>query len=338
MEETLGKRIVSHRKRLGLTQDQLAERLGVTAQAVSKWENDLSCPDITTLPKLAEIFGTSTDALLGIVKDEPIHEATVVTDTESDENIHIKNGNWEFEYKSSRTGALYLAALVLLIGGLYLASSLLQLEIGLWDIIWPSALLIFGLHGIYPKFSFVALGALIFGGFTLVNQFIPMNIQLDSGVIVAVVILLIGCSLLMDALKKPEKPIISFKNGSTKHTHPMKNEYQIRENSFQFDGAFGHQEQLVTMEFLNAGMINTAFGDYEINLSGVSQVSPNCRLEANVSFGNLTLYVPSKFEVRPSGETAFANMEIDGHPDAVPAGTILLNANISFGAVTVEYI
>ena len=39
MEETLGKRIVFHRKRLGLTQDALAELMGVIAQAVSKWEN-----------------------------------------------------------------------------------------------------------------------------------------------------------------------------------------------------------------------------------------------------------------------------------------------------------
>ncbi len=42
MEETLGKRIAAHRKRLGLTQDRLAELLGVTAQAVSKWENEVS--------------------------------------------------------------------------------------------------------------------------------------------------------------------------------------------------------------------------------------------------------------------------------------------------------
>ena len=66
MEETLGKRIVAHRKRLGLTQDRLAELLGVTAQAVSKWENDQYCPDITMLPKLAQTFGVSVDELLGM--------------------------------------------------------------------------------------------------------------------------------------------------------------------------------------------------------------------------------------------------------------------------------
>ena len=76
MEETLGKRIVFHRKRLGLTQDALAELMGVTAQAVSKWENDQSCPDIGALPKLAEIFGISTDELLGVERKE-VHPAAV---------------------------------------------------------------------------------------------------------------------------------------------------------------------------------------------------------------------------------------------------------------------
>ena len=56
MEETMGKRIAACRKQLGLTQDALAEQLGVTAQAVSKWENDQSCPDITMIPKLAKLF------------------------------------------------------------------------------------------------------------------------------------------------------------------------------------------------------------------------------------------------------------------------------------------
>ena len=76
---TFGKRIVAQRKRLGLTQDRLAELLGITAQAVSKWENDQSCPDITMLPKLAEVFGISTDDLLGLEKKQ-ILLAEVVTE------------------------------------------------------------------------------------------------------------------------------------------------------------------------------------------------------------------------------------------------------------------
>ena len=62
---TLGETIRTLRKNAGLSQEALAEKLGVSRQAVSKWENDLSCPDITLLPQLARLFGVTTDELLG---------------------------------------------------------------------------------------------------------------------------------------------------------------------------------------------------------------------------------------------------------------------------------
>ncbi len=64
MEATLGKRIAALRRDKGLKQDDLAQQLGVTPQAVSKWENDQTCPDITLLPQLAQILGVSVDELL----------------------------------------------------------------------------------------------------------------------------------------------------------------------------------------------------------------------------------------------------------------------------------
>ena len=62
--ETLGMRISQYRKQRRFTQSEFAELLGVTPQAVSKWENDLSCPDITLLPDIADIFGITVDELL----------------------------------------------------------------------------------------------------------------------------------------------------------------------------------------------------------------------------------------------------------------------------------
>lgn len=62
--ETLGSRIARLRKRKEITQDQLAEYMGISAQAVSKWENDITCPDITALPKLADHFNVTVDELL----------------------------------------------------------------------------------------------------------------------------------------------------------------------------------------------------------------------------------------------------------------------------------
>lgn len=61
---TIGESIRYHRKRLGLTQAQLAERLNVTAQAVSKWENDTGLPDISMAVPLARALSTTTDELL----------------------------------------------------------------------------------------------------------------------------------------------------------------------------------------------------------------------------------------------------------------------------------
>lgn len=64
MNETIGNRIAKFRKARGMTQEDLAEKLGVSSQAVSKWENDVSCPDIGLLPKLAATLGVTTDELL----------------------------------------------------------------------------------------------------------------------------------------------------------------------------------------------------------------------------------------------------------------------------------
>lgn len=62
---TMGNRIAQKRKERGMTQESLAKQLDVTNQAVSKWESDQCCPDITLLPRLAEIFGITIDELFG---------------------------------------------------------------------------------------------------------------------------------------------------------------------------------------------------------------------------------------------------------------------------------
>lgn len=61
----LGKRIASFRKRVGLTQEELAEKLNITGQAVSKWENEISFPDVTLLPEIASVLNTTMEKLFG---------------------------------------------------------------------------------------------------------------------------------------------------------------------------------------------------------------------------------------------------------------------------------
>lgn len=62
---SFGTQIVYYRKQNALTQEALAQHLGVTNQAVSKWESDQCFPDVTLLPKLANLFGISIDELFG---------------------------------------------------------------------------------------------------------------------------------------------------------------------------------------------------------------------------------------------------------------------------------
>ena len=63
-KKTLGMMISSLRREKGMTQLELAEKMGVTDKAVSKWERDLSYPDLNSIPKLAEIFGVSVEDLM----------------------------------------------------------------------------------------------------------------------------------------------------------------------------------------------------------------------------------------------------------------------------------
>ena len=63
-KQTLGQKISELRKKKNMTQLELANKLNITDKAVSKWERDISCPDINTFPKLAEILEVSVDELL----------------------------------------------------------------------------------------------------------------------------------------------------------------------------------------------------------------------------------------------------------------------------------
>ena len=85
---TIGKRIAQLRKEKGLTQEELSQMMEVSAQAVSKWENDQTCPDISLLPKLAQILGVSVDVLLSGEQEPP---TPVVQILPEDQRKNIKD-------------------------------------------------------------------------------------------------------------------------------------------------------------------------------------------------------------------------------------------------------
>ena len=69
----IGNKIKNLRNKAGLTQEQLAARLGISAQSVSKWENAVTMPDITLLPTLAGELGVTIDELFDLTAEQKLH-------------------------------------------------------------------------------------------------------------------------------------------------------------------------------------------------------------------------------------------------------------------------
>lgn len=97
MNETIGSRIFQYRKERGMTQEELASMLGVSAQAVSKWENDASCPDIALLPQLCSVLGITADELLtgrtNTVKMLPVSECKSLDELTLRVYVNSTDGN-----------------------------------------------------------------------------------------------------------------------------------------------------------------------------------------------------------------------------------------------------
>lgn len=339
MEQTIGKRIAACRRSLGLTQDQLAEKLGVTAQAVSKWENDQSCPDISMLPRLAEIFGVTTDELLGREsgREDRVYEAEVVG--QGDCEAEDSKGRWEFRWENGRWGTLSMAVFVLLVGGLLLAANLLRWEVTFWDVLWPCGMLVFGLFALIRRFTFLHLGFTLFGGYFLLSNLHIMPFAMGWKLALPVCLVLFGVSLLVDAFRRPKRGKVHFVHkGPAGPKGAPNTECNIDGDRFDCNVAFGDKNFTIDMEELAQGSVSLSFGDCDLDLSGVQSVAADCSIDANCSFGDLTILVPRRFLVKPTTSTAFANVELSGHPDPNPEGTISLEANCSFGEISIRYV
>ncbi len=336
MEQTLGKRIVAHRKRLGLTQDALAEKLGITAQAVSKWENDLSCPDISMLPKLAEIFGITTDELLGKTATAKVCQGEVVDDHAHGLHVEHEDGKWEFHWDGGLRGRLFFPLWVLLLGLLLLVDNMWNLGVGFWGLAWPSWLLMMGLFS-FKWFSLTGLGFTLVGAYFLAEHLGIMPFALTGEVIWPALVILFGLSLLVDALRKPKKPRFSVtKRGS--NSNKTKCDCRSTGTGFVCDLSFGENTYCVELPVLSRGEANCSFGNLVVDLSGCAAVAEDCYIDANCSFGELVLLVPRHFVVIADNNTAFATVNFKGQPDSTPAGVIRLEANASFGEIQVKYI
>jgi len=326
MEQTMGKRIMLHRKALGLTQEQLAEKLGVTAQAVSKWENVQSCPDIYLLPKLAELFDTSTDELLG-------HSQVFTAESVEEE----KGGGWEFHWDGGRRGAFGFAIFVLLVGALLFASRFFGWDAGFWSIVWPSALLVGALFTMSRSFHFTNVVCAVLGAYFLVSNLGVFDLSFSKSLIFPVLILIFGLSLLLDALRKPKKGRFRIdKKGDI--SHKGRRHFVQEGEYFDCDMSFGENSHRITLPRLSGGRAKVSFGEMTVDLSGCSEIADGCTLEVGASFASLVLKVPRAYSVNCAAGTSFGEVSTYGSPDEQIRGTITLTGGISFGELEIHYL
>ena len=335
MDQTLGKRIAQNRKKMGLTQEQLAEKLSVTAQAVSKWENDLSCPDINMLPRLAELFDTTTDALLG---RETVYEAEVIGNAVPQrEESEAEKGGWEFHWDGGRKGTLVFAIYVLLVGGLLFTARYLNWDVGFWGIVWPSAMLVSGLYAMVKTPCFTNVICALLGGYLLIDNLGVFDISLDKGLIFPALILVFGISLLMDGLRKPKgKRFHIHKKGDMSHS--TRKHFRQEGESFNCGIRFGEVSHSITLPRLRDGEASVSFGEMTLDLTGCGEITERCQVDVRVSFGELNLKVPRRYRVECAAGTAFGDISTYGHCDENTKATITLIGNVSFGELEIYYV
>ena len=324
MEETLGKRIAKNRKRLGLTQDRLAELLGVTAQAVSKWENDQSCPDISTLPKLAEIFGITTDELLG-------KQRTV--EAQVDEDPAEEDPSIEVSLDSGRRSTLALALWLLISGAAAFLVSIRRGGIPVWTVLWTSALLTSGLFGLYPQFSPFRLGCALAGGYFLAGTCFSL-----PGIGWPVVLIVLGLLLLLRVFQKQQKHSFTIHPKNMIHVKGKTSDFHMSGEHFDCCSSFGERRNRVDLPLLRSGCAKCSFGELTVDLSGCREIAEDAQVDIECSFGELNLLVPSHCRVVNKVSTSFGDFKVEGQPDPDADCTLLVSGSVSFGEGNIRFI
>ena len=340
MEQTIGTRIKTLRKSRGMTQDQLAEQVGVSAQAVSKWENDISSPDISLLPRLAEVFQVTTDSLLGVPEKTEIVPAPPkqsgfymnIGDDEEEEPDEEKNG-FTFHFDVGGKDLPWFATAVLLFAvGLLLNRTLLAPlgEAGVWDLMWPSAMLALGLSSLWDRISLWSVGMTGFGGYyLLVNMHILGRWNtLSWKIVVPVLLVFWALSMFIDHFTGRRFGV---------HRGHQASNYLADDGEIHYDGAFGTENVTVTEPVFRGGDIDISFGNYTLDLTACGTVESGSELRVDVSFGSVTLKLPKHWKVQERSDRSFASVSTHGEPAPDADQLLVVESDLSFGSLDIRW-
>ncbi len=334
-DKTMGERIAFLRRKNSMTQEELAEKLGVSAQAVSKWENNVCCPDIALLPKIAALFEVSTDMLLGA--DTLKAEEVKTTETAKAESEHTKH-RFKRHRRSNIRWQLPWIAFVLMLGSSLLWNALAELGLGFWEICLVDGIIAVGIGALLSRVTPFSLGLFALG---IVYHLVKFDViewaDKYNSLIFPALIILFGLSL-------QYRQFFPKKRHVTVNVHGIdvgkKTEFRASEEGGILDYSLRFSDNRYTYngEELCGGDINVSFGDAVIDLTQCKTVAEGAKLYANVSFGEATLIVPKHIRIINNDRgTYFASgTETSGSPDS-DAKPLLLETSVSFGSFVINY-
>ena len=343
-ENTIGKRIQALRKERGMTQKQLADAVGVTPQAVSKWETDESCPDITALPLLAGTLGVSVDTLLSGAESAsgPVLEGVVRDADEAASSKKEKPYTWV--WNAGKVSGIIFGVFILLAGVLLILTKTKPEwfgEIGFWDIIWPSAIIFVGLAGCVSRdISGFSLGIVAVG-----VLFLLKNLGVIEGsvwpIAIAIVLILVGVTTILRQFFKKNKKMKVTRDGKVVYGDgregKFRSDYNEEGGYVKYNGSFGDDYITCGSDVFTGGEINTSFGDFDIDLKDVREFTDGAELKATVSFGDLTVHLPKTVRVDLDAAGSFSGKGVKGGPAADAPYVLRVKAAASFGNFSIEY-
>ena len=335
-KETMGKRISDLRKNKGMTQEQLAQQVGVTAQAVSKWENDLSCPDISILPQLAEALGVTTDELLGRAPLQTMKD-------EAKEGKAKDRAPYTVKVRLNRVERVAFAILLMGIGVVFLLNTFHVIQLGtgitFWSVVWPFLVACVGVMACHSEINPFSIGLFLFGVYMLLFNLgiIPEQYRLSWSLIWPVALILIGLTILIHFLwpnlkKKDDRRIFEVE----KEGDPIFD--CTDEGGFiHIDAAFSSQtKRVLAGNRFTGAKVDSSFGSIVLDLSE-AEIENGAQIDADISFGSLTVRLPASVGAKALCKAAFGGYDCPpGNPDA--AVKVQIAGDVSFGKIEVEYV
>ena len=331
-KETMGKRISDLRKQKGMTQEQLAQTVGVTAQAVSKWENDLSCPDISILSQLAEALGVTTDELLGRA---PLQEIKSEKGSDAKGRAHIS-----VKLRMSNVEKLVMALLLMGIGVIFLLNAFHVITLGegitFWSVLWPFLVACMGIMACKSDLSPFTVGLFLFGLYMLLFNLgiIPVQYKLTWAMAWPVALILIGLTILLKFLFPNWKRKGSF--FEVEKSDPV---FECTDEGgfMKIESDFSSQTKKVEPGTLFAGAdIDASFGNLVLDLTE-AEIQNGAMIDADVSFGELIIQLPASVGLKAQCDSSFGSYDCPpGDPNA--AIQISLKGDVSFGKIEVKYL